>query len=178
MKPLTKASNVFDHVLNIVFIFTGILLAFSWLSVCFEIVMRYFVHRPQGWVLEITEYSLVWLTFLGAAWLLREDGHVKMDLLINRVSPRTNSLLKIITSSLCVILWLTVMWYSGLVVWYKYVEGDLTSWLELPEAPFYVVMPIGSFLLFIQFLRRTYGFLGGWRASPQSSNIPGGNPLV
>jgi len=29
-----------------------------------------------------------------------------------------------------------------------------------------IIIPIGSFLLFIQFLRRAYGYFTGWRAIP------------
>lgn len=165
MKPLAKGSNTFDRVLNIMAVVTAILVAFAAFSVCFEVGMRFFLHRPQGWVHELSEYSLVWITFLGAAWLLKEEGHVTIDAVLRRLSPRTQSLLNIITSTLCVIIWLALIWYSGRHVWRLQSEGVLTTWLEIPRAPFYAIMPIGSFLLFIQFLRRTYGFLGDWRAS-------------
>ncbi len=171
MKAVTEVSNTFDRVLTILAVMVGILLIFAWLSVVLEVVMRYFLNRPQSWVHEISEDILVWVTFLGAAWLLKEEGHVKMDLLVNRVSLRTQSLLNIITSSLCVIIWLVLTWYSGQVVWRSLQEGLLTFQLEIPRVTYLAVMPIGAFLLFIQFLRRTYGYFEGWRASPKKSNI-------
>ena len=43
-------------------------------SVCLEIIMRYFLNWPLVWVVELTEYGLLHVTFLGAAWLLRQGG--------------------------------------------------------------------------------------------------------
>ncbi len=172
MKAVTKVASTFDRALTILVIVAGILLAFAWLSVVLEVVMRYFLNRPQVWVVEISEYILVWLTFLGAAWLLKEEGHVKMDLLLTRLNPRMQSLLNLITSSWCILIWLALTWYSGQVFWHSLRDGLITqTGLELPRAPIYAIIPIGSFLLFIQFLRRTYGFLEGWRASPKLNNI-------
>lgn len=176
MKAVTKISNTFDSILTIMVIMAVILLAVGWLSVCLEVVMRYFLNRPQAWVVEIIEYTLVWVTFLGAAWLLKKEGHVKMDLVLTRLNPRRQSLLNIITSSLCVIIWLTLTWYWGQSVWRYFQEGLVTyTVLEVPRVLVFSIMPIGSFMLFIQCLRRTYGFMEGWRASSKRTNIRGDN---
>lgn len=165
MKSVTKISNTFDRVLTILLVLAGVLLISCWLSICLEVVMRYFLNRPQVWVVEISEYTLAWVTFLGAAWLLKEEGHVKIDILLNQLSPRMQSLLNIITSSLCVMIWLILTWYSGQVIWHFFEDGLVTqTTLELPRAPIYAIVPIGSFLLFVQFLRRTRGYVGRWRA--------------
>ena len=50
--------------------------------------MRYFLNRPLVWVLELTEYALLWVTFLGAAWLLRQGGHVQVDVIVDFMSRR------------------------------------------------------------------------------------------
>lgn len=175
MKLMTKVNKAFDRVLIALVVLAAVFLTISCLSVILEVVMRYFLNRPQVWVIEISEYLLLWVTFLVAAWLLKEEGHVKMDFVLNRLSPRTQSLLNGITSCLCVIVWLALTWYSGQVVW-RFLQLDIvTATLKLPRAPIYAIVPVGSFLLFIQFFRRSYGFLRGWRDMTKKEQIRRGN---
>lgn len=164
MKQITKIGNTFDYILNILVVFAGILVAFAWVTACFEVVMRYFLNRPTSWVLEINEYAIGWVTFLGAAWLLREEGHVKIDFVVERLNQRAQFLLNFITSCLCVAIWGVLTWYAWEVFWRFYQQGVLTSTaLELLRAPIIAIMPIGCFLITIQFLRRSYGYLGKWK---------------
>lgn len=51
------------------------------LAVTYEVVVRYVFGRPTIWVTEISAYMLVAVAFLGAAWTLRRDGHIRMELL-------------------------------------------------------------------------------------------------
>ena len=160
MKLFGLVGRLFDRLLDILMVLAIVLLIFGWLSVCFEVIMRYFVGQPQIWVIETVEYILLYTCFLGAAWLLREEGHVRVDVLLNRLNPRNQALLNIITSGIATILWLLLAWYTGGYTWKAFKMGLYTSTiLEAPKGPLYSIMPIGSFLLFIQFSRRTYGYL-------------------
>src|SRR3990170_8735242 len=38
---------------------------------------------------KFTEYALLWFTFLAAAWLLREGGHISIDTVISRLPTKT-----------------------------------------------------------------------------------------
>ena len=102
----------------------------------------------------------MFLTLLGATWLLKLEGHVKMDLLVNQLNPRTQALLNIITSILGAIICLVIAWYGTEVTWSQFQKGiTYPTVLEPPVFIILSVIPIGYFLLFIQFLRRTYSFL-------------------
>lgn len=61
-------------------------LLFVIVSVCLEIVLRTFFAMPQIWVMEFSEYALLYITFLSTSWLLRIDGHVSVDMLTNALS--------------------------------------------------------------------------------------------
>ena len=160
MKSIGIVMKLFDRLLDILMVLAIIILVFGWLSVCFEVIMRYFVGKPQIWVIEFVEYSLLYICFLGAPWLLRQDGHVKVDVLLNRLNPRNQALLNTITSGLATILWLLLTWYTAGTTLKAFQMGYYTATiLEVPKAPLYAVMPLGSFLLFVQFSRRTYGYL-------------------
>ena len=63
----------------------GTLLVGAVLIVSLEICMRYFFRRPQVWTVEVCEYILFILAFLGAPWLLKKGGHVSVDIVVERL---------------------------------------------------------------------------------------------
>ena len=166
MKLVTKAVAIFDRTLDVSVILASALLAFTLLSICAEVVLRYFFGSPLSWVVEISEMNLLYITFLAAAWVLRRKGHVKIDLLLNRLKPRTQALLGIIISIIGAIVFMFLIWYGAQVTWDNFLRGTYRSTvLEIPNAAVLFIIPLGSFLLFIQFLRDGYGYLSSWRTS-------------
>jgi TRAP-type C4-dicarboxylate transport system permease small subunit len=118
--------------------------------------MRYFLNRPLQWVIELTEYALLYVTFLGSAWLLKQEGHITVDVILVQFSERTQVRLKIFSSIIGVIVSLFLVWYGFEVSWDHYKEGiyNITV-LEFPKAPILAIIPIGSLILLMQFIRRT-----------------------
>lgn len=171
MRLQAKASHILDGILGS---FSGLacaLLIFIMLAVCAEIVMRYFLNAPILWVVEISEVILLYITFLGAAWLLRREGHVRIDMLLTRLPPKAQVLLNIITSTIGILMWLALTWYSIVVTLDLFQRGVLTpTVLHLPKFAIIVIIPVGSLLLAIQFLRRAWGYRKTWIA-PEKKEI-------
>jgi TRAP-type transport system small permease protein len=54
-----------------------------------QVLFRYVLNRPLGWSDELARYCFVWVTFVGAASLIRRpDGHPVIDSLYHHVGPR------------------------------------------------------------------------------------------
>jgi len=137
------------------------------LSVGADVVMRYFFKQPLIWVLEITEYALLFMTFLATTWLLKNEGHVKMDLILLLFKPRTRIIINSFTAVLLVILFLFITWYGAKVTWEHFQGRYITSTpLAVPSGPLVAVIPVGSFLLFAQSLRMLYGYLRALTQNP------------
>jgi TRAP-type C4-dicarboxylate transport system permease small subunit len=157
---LTKVGHVFDRILDIGAILGAAIIVFSVLGVCVQVVMRYFMGEPLTWMIDVTALLLLDMTFLGAAWLLRKEGHVSMDMVMNRLNPRHQSLLNIITSIVSAIVLAVITWYGAKTTWIYFEMGYwMSTTLSTPKWLVLGIIPVGSFLLFIQFLRRTYGYL-------------------
>ena len=126
-----------------------------------------FRFTPLGsivWIIEITDYCLLWITFLGTAWVLKVDGHVKMDMLLNRLTPGTQDIVNMITSAVGAIACLILAFFSVKVTWQHFQTHHLfTRYLDVPSYPILAIIPIGSLLLFFQFVRRTCGYLKAWK---------------
>lgn len=167
MKLLPKGTNILDAVINLFIFLAGILFIYLMLSVFIEaVILRYFLGITTDWIREVAQYTLLFMTFLGTAWVLRNEGHVKMDLLLERLKPKPQALMNIITSVVAAIACLVVAWYGVRVTWDDIQTGYYMASALQPSSWFLMlIIPIGSFLLFIQFLRRISGFLRSWRAS-------------
>ena len=160
-----KFSSFFDRIIDLMFYIASGITLVIFFSVCTELFMRNFLNRPQIWSVEVTEYSMLYITFLGAAWLLREEGHVSLDILDVFLKPRARALLNSATSILGVLVCLVLVVFGTYSTWLHYEKGLRTfSAMELLKWPFLAVIPLGSLLLVIQFSRRAHGYWKTFRS--------------
>ncbi len=55
--------------------------------VLLQIFQRYFSLFPTPWTEEMSRYLFVYLTFIGSAYLIKEKGHITVDVIVERL-PR------------------------------------------------------------------------------------------
>ena len=163
---LKKVDAIFDGVVNIFALLAILITVFVLLTVNSEIVLRYAFDSPMRWVFEITEYSILWLTLFGSAWVLKTEGHVVMDTVLVRLRPKARSWVNTVTSLIGAAICLIITYYGVVITWDLYQRGvALASTLDPIAYPFYIIIPVAFFVLTGQFLRRAIGFLVGQRAA-------------
>jgi len=154
-KLWTKANNLFDRILDITAFLGGALLVFLILSVCWEVILRYFFNRPTSWVVETAGYIVLWIPFLVSAWVLRKGSHIRMDMLIAELSPRVRMVIDTVTFSVAAVICFIITWYGVKVVVDLYQTHFITqTFLRLLKWPIIAVIPLSTFLVFIEFLRK------------------------
>ena len=164
-KEVTKDYGIFDRIIDATAYIAFGLLIFSWFSVCAEVVFRYFLRQPIIWVVEVTEYIMVQITFVGSAWLLRKEGHVTVDVVTSRLSKKNQSLFLGMTSAVCFVTFVAITWWSFVATWGAYREHlYIPKQLGMPKFLVMLVIPFGSFMLAGQFLRRTHSAIMAWRS--------------
>jgi TRAP-type C4-dicarboxylate transport system permease small subunit len=142
------------------------------LSVNAEVIMRYFLRSPLVWVVEISEVLLLFITFLGAAWVLKKEGHVKMDIVLSRFKPRAQAMANVVTSILSAIVVSLLVWYGILVTLEHYQRGLYQpTLLEIPNAAVLFIIPLGALLLVIQLIRRAYMYILVWKEHRQITRV-------
>ena len=157
---LTKAGKMYDRLLDFFAILAGIIAAFVTLAVCAGILSRYLLNRPMAWVIEISEYSLLYMTFLSAAWVLRNNQHVAVDLIYSRLGNRNKAIADLFTSIMGGLVFVIIVIYGTKVTVSQYVTKYFTpTFLEAPKFMITIIIPVGAFLLFIQILRKIYRIL-------------------
>jgi len=90
----------FDRVTDLMAILAGVIMAFITAAICYGVVMRYFLMSPSIWVVQTCEYALLWMVFLGTTWLLREKGHVGVDIIYSHLKDKRRSCLNVVMFAL------------------------------------------------------------------------------
>jgi C4-dicarboxylate transporter DctQ subunit len=172
MKILNVAGKTFDKILNIFAAGGNFFMGFVMVLVLAEILMRSFFNRAIIWSVEVTEYSILWMTFLATAWILRDEGHVLTDLVIKKVSPQTRKTLNIFTSIIAACGCLVFTYYSAKVTLDMLERGlYLSTVLKPPAWAINIIIPIGGILLSIQFIRRAYNFIFEKNRGMKNANL-------
>jgi TRAP-type C4-dicarboxylate transport system permease small subunit len=114
-----------------------------------DVISRGFFNKPIPGTLELSEYMLCIIILLGAAYTQQVKGHVGVDFLTRRFSPKTRNIIGIVTTILCMLI-VTIM------VWQGFVEGihekTVSDMLRVPQWPFRLLVAVGGSLLWLELL--------------------------
>jgi C4-dicarboxylate transporter DctQ subunit len=137
------------------FTLAGVLIWVATILVTANVVGRYFLHRPISWVLEITQYILIWFTFLSMAWILRIDRHIKVEVLTIHLPRRARIILDLFSDVTGLVVTSVLTSFGGIVVieFYKKHMRE-TSPLQPPSWPLFLVIFLGAVLTLVEFIRR------------------------
>ncbi len=132
----------------------GVILAADILLITAEVLFRNLGWRGLGWASDVIEYSLPLATLLVAPWLVAQRGHVKLDLLVERMtSGRRNQLFRA-TMWLSTAVTGVLVYASTLLVLDTYRSGALVmKSLVFPEWWVMAAVPPLFLLIAIECLR-------------------------
>jgi len=160
---MTEKKSKLDYWLGIVNgVMAGIgaiMVIFMMLAISYSVMMRYLFNRPIAWVVEVSSYLMLYITFLGTAWLLRRDGHVEIDLFTAMMKPRTKAKLKAILSVGGALVGFILAWKGALITIDYFKRGVMAmDILNTPQFLLMGIIPIGGFLLMVEFILRIFRF--------------------
>lgn len=144
----------------------------SWLvplvvaAVAYEIIMRYVLRLPTLWANEIMIFMCGLVYVLGAAWVLKEGKHVKIDILYERLSLRQRAVMDSVTFVFFAIYMGMMAWATGKYALKSVRIGETTGSAWDPAIyPIKSALFIGVILLLLQglanFLRNLHFAIKG-----------------
>mgnify|MGYP000377394851 CR=1 FL=1 len=147
-------SRFLDRILTSMAVMAGLLLAFITFSIGYGIFARAVGLQSPVWTVQFNEYSLVWMTFLGSAWVLRRRKHVAVDVLTATLGPKSKSIAEVVHSLLGIAVCGTLCWYTSLMTLNLFERGvtDVQA-VDMPRYLVLMVIPAGFLVLTAQFVR-------------------------
>lgn len=122
------------------------------LMLCYEVVCRYFFKSPTIWAQETSIYLFIWTMLAGSAYTLQKGKHVRIDLLIEHLSLRTQHIIEMFTSFVGMVFCAIVSWQAyemiAASVGYNKVSATL---LRVPMWIPQMALLLGFVLLTFQF---------------------------
>lgn len=127
---------------NILEWFMIIMFAVSVCCVILQVVSRYVFNNSLPWCNEVCRYAFLWVVFIGAAVMLKDDKHIAIDIVLTSVPAKWRNIFLLINYLLITILlgMLTVLGIKLVIS----TNGSLSSALRLPiNFILYLALPIG-----------------------------------
>ncbi|MEO7241868.1 MAG: TRAP transporter small permease subunit [Variovorax sp.] len=121
-----------------------------------DVVRRYAFNAPLTWAYDVSgQYLMVAAFFLALSYTLRVDGHMKVDLLLVRVtSPLARDALVAVGDVLALVFFIALLVVSTQSTWTAWANAEtLPGALPLPVWLSRMFVPLGTLILV---LRLTY----------------------
>ncbi len=172
MKPLQKVISVLNTIFNGSLLFTNGLSAFLLFFMVFvmvaHVIGRYFFTAPIPWAIEFSEYFLAIIVFMAAPMVLKEEGHVVIDVFTSRLKSRHKAVVTTFNYCIMSLMFLLITGW-GIQVAYKHFLSGQTVW-KTYQTPLWILgifVPLACLLLLIQSViyARRY-----WKIARQASS--------
>ncbi|MEK8052876.1 TRAP transporter small permease [Ideonella sp. DXS22W] len=90
-----------------------------------NVVLRYAFNSGIGVSEELSRFCFIWLTFIGAIGVMRDNGHLGMDMLVERLGPRGRRMALAITQ-------LLVIGACAMLVWGTWRQHEINATTTAP----------------------------------------------
>lgn len=142
----------------------GALIAAMMVIITIDVVARNLGFQSSAHFFTFTEYALLLVPCLGAPWLVREKGHVYVEILLMHLGHGSRARLRLAIGLVCIAVCAALAWYGFEVTIRDYLanEKDVRS-LDMPRWTIVVFVPLSFALMaleFARFLVRREDFLG------------------
>ncbi|RQD72671.1 MAG: TRAP transporter small permease [Tindallia sp. MSAO_Bac2] len=153
MKSFNK---IIDTCINILSAIAAFALGFLLLGICYSTFSRFFFNKPLTNLVEYSSYSLIYITFFGSPKILRNRGHISLDILTNALSKKSNLRLGMFVNVLGAVLSAIITYFGGKVAIDNFVNNiRVMDSMGTPQYLLTMVIPIGMFFMMIQFFRNS-----------------------
>jgi C4-dicarboxylate transporter DctQ subunit len=158
---------------TLVGVFGLVALAFA----LWQIVSRYFFPRQSiSYAEEVIVYLLIWAIMIVSSQLVRTDGHVRPDLVLNVVPAAVARWMEVLNCVAAIAFCGALVWYGRQVVDIALlIDERSASDLRFPMWIYYAALPVGGLLMLIRYVIRLVGMVTGQGIMPVRR--PGGHEL-
>lgn len=110
-----------------------------------EVVARGLFGRSLIVTDELSRYLMIWIVLLGGVLLVRDNGHIRVDIVVDNISPRVGWVMRVLSDVLSLAFLATLTVVSVVVV--QEMDTQHTITLGVSMAWFYAALPVGAALM-------------------------------
>jgi TRAP-type C4-dicarboxylate transport system permease small subunit len=173
VKPLLRA---YDALIFGMAGFAGLLMVAMFVAIVADVFLRNLGLQSSAHLFTFTEYALLMVPCFGAPWLVREKGHVYVEVVLNALRPLARRRALLVIGLLCIVVCGVLAWYGVQVSLrnFELNDKDVRSF-DAPRWALVACIPAGFFFMATEFARhmiRGDDFLGTMDLAPAASGNP------
>ncbi|HYQ61227.1 MAG TPA: TRAP transporter small permease [Desulfatiglandales bacterium] len=115
-----------------------------------QVFTRYVLANSLTWTHELDIMLMIWAVWLGAAIGIHRKAHLRISILSDRLSQRTQKLLLVVIDVLTLV-FLIILGWKGIAV-IESVEGTVLTSMDLPRGFVVSAAPVGAGFMILFFL--------------------------
>jgi C4-dicarboxylate transporter, DctQ subunit len=146
--------RAYDAVLYGIAIVAAFLMVAMMTTIFVDVVLRNLGYQSSAHFFTFTEYALLLIPCMGAPWLVREKGHIYIEILLMHLGPVARRRLTMAIGVVCVGICAVIAWYGFKVTIADFVqnEKDVRSF-DMPRWIISAWIPIAFLMMAIEFAR-------------------------
>lgn len=131
------------------------LLTAMFLAFVLQIVSRYVFNYPLGWTLELCLTLWLWTVFWGSAFCLRNNDHVRFDMLYYAVNEKTRR----VFAGICAVAIIVGIAWSVPATWdfVSFLQIKKSATLRIPLFYIFVIYMVFMVGTVVMYAHRLYG---------------------
>ena len=108
---------------------------------------------------EVIVYLIIWAIMIVSSQLVRTDGHVRPDLVLRLMGPRTQRWVEMFNCLVALVFSAGLVWYGWVIVsTSRLIDERSATDLQFPMWIYYLALPVGGGLMFIRYALRLLRF--------------------
>jgi len=115
-----------------------------------QVIFRYVLHHSLTFSEELARYLFVYTVFFGIAVVARQNGHIVMEVLTQKLKGRVAKYTKIIVY-ICTLSFVIILFYNGIRMMIL-TSYQLSPALRISMSYVYFAIPAASFVMFCNIL--------------------------
>lgn len=150
--PNNVISRTIDYIISILRAISVLTVGVMAVLLLYEVIMRYVFNKPPLWVLDVVQLVQVTLAFTAAAPILKDGGHISMEVLPTFLNDAARRKLELLSNAICTVgcFWMTALGWRTFSQSYQISESAYG--ISLPIYPWKFLVPFCFFMLGLQFL--------------------------
>lgn len=145
----------------------GVLVGVINVVMLLQIVMRYVFNNSLPWTEELCRYCYIYFMFIGTAFAVKENSHLRVDSLLTALPKAARAILETVVDVVVTALLVFLFAASVRMVVSAYQVGNYSAGLKLPLYLLYLSVPLGFGLTVFRYVQRLVRKLGAKRRNDE-----------
>lgn len=132
-------------------------------TIASEVLRRFGLAYSSIWGEEVARYAFIYLVWIGVSAAVRDRGHIRIDVLLQYLSPRGKAIIYLFGDFVMLAVALLALFYSYETLMISMKFGSVTHGLRIHQAWFLAAVPFGFTLTCFRLLQSIWRDWGDMR---------------